>query len=107
MKERTPHDRRPATPAAPAPAFPFHAWKLGQDGPWTVYKCFYQEPGEEGEDAEFFLTIDEQTGAAALRPKDSAYADTLTRAFGQAMRAEPAHAERGQVGSAEGQAQRA
>ncbi len=87
MKERTPHDPRPETPEAPAPAFPFHAWKLGQDGPWTVYKCFYQELSEDGEDAEFFLQIDEQTGAAALRPKDTNYAEVLTHAFGRAMRA--------------------
>ncbi len=88
MKEAPPHAQQSETPHEPSPAFSFHAWKLGQDGPWTVYKCFYQEPGEEGEDAEFFLHIDEHTGAAELRPKDTNYADVLTNAFGRAMRAE-------------------
>ena len=90
MKEALSYPQHPESPQEPAAAFSFHAWKLGQDGPWTVYKCFYQEPGDEGEDAEFFLHIDEQTGAAALRPKDTNYAAVLTSAFGRAMRAEAA-----------------
>ena len=89
MKEALPHAHHPETPREPSAAFSFHAWKLGQDGPWTVYKCFYQEPGEEGEDAEFYLNIDEQTGAAVLRPKDTNYADVLTTAFSRGMRDEP------------------
>ncbi len=88
MKEALSHPQHPESPQEPAAAFSVHAWKLDQDGPWTVYTCFYQEPGDAGEDAEFFLTIDEHTGATALRPKDTAYAEVLTSAFGRAMRDE-------------------
>jgi hypothetical protein len=71
----------------------FHTLELGSEGPVTVYKCFVPEEHEDGEDGEFYLRLNRETGEGELSLSDPAYAPKLVDLFRRAM-AEGARATR-------------
>ena len=85
----------PVEAVAPEPTpLRFQTLELGSEGPVTVFKCFVPEENEDGEDGEFYLRLNRESGEGELSLSDPAYAPRLVELFRRAMAAPVDHEER-------------
>ena len=85
----------PVEVVAPEPApLRFQVLELGSEGPVTVFKCFVPEEDEDGEDGEFYLRLNRETGEGELSLSDPAFAPRLVELFRRAMAVPVDHEER-------------